>query len=136
MRITNHKGAIDHRQRLRDRRATADDAVVPVPQPVANPYDPPLEEQGGAITADAALQVPAVEEVATTDVKQVEAPPTGRTPQEVREQAVAAVATLLQLSDAEYQSSMVQLSTSDPVLYAAVVDEINNARAAAESKTV
>lgn len=124
---TKDNGAIDYRRRVRERRnqKAAVKAVAPVSD---NPYDPPLE-MGGVIEAAEVLAVVSPPETAAA----VESLPS-RTPQAVREQAKAAVLQLLRVSDAEYTAMMTELSVADPILYSAVVDEINDARAA-ETKT-
>lgn len=124
---TKDNGAIDYRRRLLSRRNQK--AAVKVVTPVSdNPYDPPLE-MGGVIEAAEVLAVVSLPEPAPA----VEALPS-RTPQAVREQAKSAVVQLLSVSDAEYTAMMTELSAADPILYSAVVDEINDARAA-ETKT-
>lgn len=124
---TKDNGAIDYRRRVRERRnqKAAVKAVAPVSD---NPYDPPLE-MGGVIEAAEVLAVVSPPETSAA----VESLPS-RTPQAVREQAKAAVLQLLRVSDAEYTAMMTELSVADPILYSAVVDEINDARAA-ETKT-
>lgn len=124
---TKDNGAIDYRRRVRERRnqKAAVKAVAPVSD---NPYDPPLE-MGGVIEAAEVIAVVSPPETAAA----VESLPS-RAPQAVREQAKAAVLQLLRVSDAEYTAMMTELSVADPILYSAVVDEINDARAA-ETKT-
>lgn len=130
---TKDNGAIDYRRRVRERRNTqvATKPAVPV---LTDPYDPPIEP--GAVIEAAAVPVVVVVPppvAAPTKLAEVDAI-TSRTPQAVREQAKSAVVQLLGVSDAEYTAMMTELSVADPILYAAVVDEINNARAA-ETKT-
>lgn len=125
---TTDNGAIDYRQRLRERKRQQDAATVAATVTDAM-YDPPLEH-GEVISAEAVLDMAAVPAVSDTATPVAETVPS-RTPQVVREQAKAAMTQLLSVTDAEYTAMMTELSTADPILYAAVVDEINDARAAA-----
>lgn len=126
---TADNGAIDYRKRLRERREqqAAEQVANTVPDAT---YDPPLEH-GEVITAEdvrEVIVVPPSMPAFPADVIP------SRTPQVVREQAKAAMTQLLSVSDETYTAMMTELSTADPILYAAVVDEINDARAA-ETKT-
>lgn len=128
---TTDNGAIDYRRRLRESRSNKAAAKVAATAslPVAdNPYDPPLE-MGGVIEAAEVLTV--VSPPATSPAADVLP---SRTPQAVREQAKGAVVQLFSVSDEKYTEMMTELAVADPILYAAVVDEINDARAA-ETKT-
>lgn len=122
---TTDNGAIDYRRRIQSRK-NQQSAVSEVVQGVAA-AEPPAEPEPIADTAAAAVAV-------ETAVPQITTPTEtamSRTPQAVREQAKAAVVQLLSVSDAAYTTMMTELSAADPILYAAVVDEINDARAAA-----
>lgn len=132
---TADNGAIDYRKRLRDRRNQQ--AAAAEPAPAASTvtdatYDTPLEHADVVEVVIAAVE--AVSQLPPLEPTPPAATPPDRTPQAVREQAKSAMLQLLSVSDAEYTAMMTELSTADPILYAAVVDEINNARAA-ETKT-
>ena len=130
---TADNGAIDYRRRVRERKAQqAATEVAPAVSLVTDAtYDPPLE-QGVLISTDSAIAVESTPPAASPVL--VAPAVADRTPQAVREQAKSALTQLLSVSDADYNTMMTELSATDPILYAAVVDEINNARAV-EPKT-
>lgn len=132
---TADNGAIDYRRRLRERKSLQAEATVATAASVVTDatYDPP-QEYVEVITAEAAIAVTGattVNEPAAVVETAAPEPSPSRTPQAVREQAKAAMTQLLSVTDAEYTAMMTELSTADPILYAAVVDEINDARMAA-----
>lgn len=130
---TADNGAIDYRKRVRERKAQQAAAeAVPVVSTVTDAtYDPPLDP-GVLISTDSAIAVESTQPAASPVL--VAPAVADRTPQAVREQAKSALTQLLSVSDADYNTMMTELSATDPILYAAVVDEINNARAV-EPKT-
>jgi len=135
---TTDNGAIDYRRRIQSRKnqqavsQPATEAATEAVVAVAEVADTPLEH-GELLTAEAATAVLGVPAVSEPPAQPAETA-MSRTPQAVREQAKSAVAQLLSVSEAEYTAMMTSLSVADPILYAAVVDEINDARAA-ETKT-
>lgn len=131
MAITDN-GAIDYRRRIQERKNQQAASQPAAAATVAEAADTPLE-RGELITAEDTIAV-----LGATAVSETPAPPAetamSRTPQAVREQAKSAVGQLLSVSEEEYTAMMTAMSVADPILYAAVVDEINDARAA-ETKT-
>jgi hypothetical protein len=113
----NESGQIGYRARLQARKAAASTAgqveVLQLPQ----------------------TELQLVDTVVTEDALPPELPPEPvplqemRTPAEIRTVAEKVVAELLPLSDAQYTERMTELSTTDPMLYAAVSDMIANAAA-------
>lgn len=128
---TTDNGAIDYRKRIQARKDQQ------LSQPVSLPV-PPATEDAATTSEPTAVSVEPVivaePVVPVVDVSTAGETAMSRTPQAVREQAKAAVVHLLRVTEAEYTAMMTQLSETDPILYAAVVDEINDARAA-ETKT-
>ena len=132
---TADNGAIDYRRRLRERRnqqSAAADPVTAASTVTDATYDTPLEHAPVVEVVTTAVEV--LSQLAPAETKTPATPTPVRTPQAVREQAKAAMTRLFSVSDAEYTAMMTELSAADPILYAAVVDAINDARAA-ETKT-
>lgn len=126
-------GAIDYRKRIQSRKNQPTAAKEALQAAVV--AEPAVES---AVIADPANADAVTAETVTEGEAQSAPAPAetamSRTPQAVREQAKSAVGSLLRVSEAEYTAMMTELSVADPILYAAVVDEINDARAA-ETKT-
>ena len=81
-------------------------------------------------------EVATVTDPAKSTESAVETPPTpARTPEQLREQAAAAAAQMMELDGAEYDAEMQRLYSEDETLYAVVCDEIENLAAAEEEVT-
>lgn len=76
------------------------------------------------------IETPALPETNTEPETEKEpqqvAAPQASTPQELRDAAQTLVQQLLSLPEEEYQQQMLALQEENPVLYAVVVDELNN----------
>lgn len=154
----NANGAIDYRQRLRDRKAAAGEpAEIPAAEPeVAGveyvsslPIDTagslsvpagPAEAAGpGPVGADGMLGPTGPTGPAGADEVPVGPPAaitqSSRTPMQLREQADDVAMEMLQMTETAYTASMLTLGEEDPILYAAVSDVISNMQATKPAET-
>ena len=130
---------IEHRQRLRERReADANRSLqgfsptrraTTIGRQAASPVAEPVP-MDTATAEDASPQVVQPEPTATQAVVPVSVATRGMSPTELRAHGKQTAEMLASLPQAEYESTLKALETSNPNLYGIVVDELNNLAAA------
>jgi hypothetical protein len=124
-------GQIDYRQRLRDRRRAAVIAATTItPKAAVAPVVDVVP-----VVVEQPLNTPAPSTSKPAASKPFVLPAVPRTPSEIRTEAQSLLPSLLAADEATYTADMQSLSVDDPMLYAAVVDAIQDADTVAGDKT-